>query len=34
VTTLRQHRVNMFPARNTLFNALLAEPGFDISLAC
>ena len=29
VSTLRRHRVNMFPAVNTLFNALLAEPGFS-----
>jgi long-chain acyl-CoA synthetase len=29
VSTLRHHRVNMFPAVNTLFNALLAEPDFD-----
>ena len=29
VSTLRRHRVNMFPAVNTLFNALLAEPEFS-----
>lgn len=28
VATLRQHTVNMFPAVNTLFNALLNEPEF------
>jgi long-chain acyl-CoA synthetase len=28
VATLRLHQVNMFPAVNTLFNALLNEPGF------
>jgi long-chain acyl-CoA synthetase len=28
VATLRRHRVNMFPAVNTLFNALLHEPDF------
>jgi long-chain acyl-CoA synthetase len=28
VRTLSRHRVNMFPAVNTLFNALVNEPGF------
>jgi long-chain acyl-CoA synthetase len=28
IATLRQHRVNMFPAVNTLFNALVNEPEF------
>jgi long-chain acyl-CoA synthetase len=28
VKTLRKHRVNMFPAVNTLFNALVNEPAF------
>ena len=29
VRTLRNHRVNMFPAVNTLFNSLTHEPGFS-----
>ena len=29
VRTLKMHRINMFPAVNTLFNLLLQEPGFD-----
>ncbi|RZL33163.1 MAG: long-chain fatty acid--CoA ligase, partial [Rubrivivax sp.] len=28
IETLRDHKINVFPAVNTLFNALAAEPGF------